>query len=274
MIGADAEFFVKDLETGKPVPACGLFGGAKGAPKQLTKDLGILEDGAAVEFNYTPSNDVQSFFMYTLRRTPRYLNQFFPKFAVIEKPYASFVGLKKYKQAMVIGCDSDYDAYAEYPDMPRDIPDISKFKNTRFAGLHIHLSYPSHNDLPAHIVARLIDLLVLAPLACNVHKTKFDMHLGGKRKEFYGIPGLHRPKPYGIEYRTFSNYMALPHCNSWGNLAASFDIVHRLLQDPANVNKMFSLYINTDWGALRKAIVEYDLPTLEGLTRAASKQLR
>lgn len=211
MFGADIEFFVTDPQNGKPMAACGKVGGKKDDPIKIDDTFSILEDGAAVELNYKPTNDVYAW-TNNMVLSAEVIKKH-TKFGVWGEPEAKIPNLNKYPQAMEIGCMPDFDAYSDNPEVAREIPDIKEFGMHRFAGGHIHLSYDINKKIPAYAVARLIDyyltIPILADVSHNLGQVVAKKLLGLKRAKFYGLAGLHRPKEYGIEYRTFSNYFAI-----------------------------------------------------------------
>src|SRR5690242_13452787 len=111
--GADPESFVREIKTGRIVPACGLFGGHKNEPIALTPDGGFLEDGVTIEFNVTPDNSLAN-----LREK---LNTLYTAFEVKFRGYTIVpnIGhfhfgdknLRQWPQAMTIGCATDFWCY-------------------------------------------------------------------------------------------------------------------------------------------------------------------
>lgn len=268
MIGADIEFFIKDRVTGKVIPACGKIGGEKGKPKPISAEYSILEDGAAVELNYTPTDNYAAL-VERLSGSPRAIADA-TGYSVAHMPEARIAGLKKYKQAMEIGCVEDFDAYNN-PEAPRDIPDIGLFGTYRFAGGHIHMSYPV-NKIPPFVVARFMDLHVTCRLLTFVENT-FSREeavklLGEQRRKFYGLPGLYRPKEYGIEYRTLSNYYTF-HRGMCSVLADNLLHLNGVLNKrPASLN---GKYMATNWDAVANAIRELDFDQMNAVLLQAGK---
>lgn len=256
MIGADIEFFIKSKETGKIIPACGKIGGEKGKPRRLSFDHSILEDGAAVELNYT-TTDYWPQLLDMLVSSPRVIEEH-TGYSVAPLPEARIAGLKKYRQAMEIGCVEDFDAYAAIPEVPREIPDIGSFGTYRFAGGHIHISY-NVEQIPPFVVARFMDVYITCPLIWWYHERRGEDEaikvLGAHRRKFYGLPGLYRPKPYGVEYRTLSNYFTFTYGAS-EFLATNVCILNKLLDQ--EVEKLNKLYLHIDWELVSSAIRELD----------------
>jgi len=199
--GADPEFFVTHKSNPDvPVPACGLFGGAKKAPIFLTPEGGYLEDGCAVEFNVSPAD--------TLVEVKKRLDRIITAFLVLNKDYAIWPSataqfdskkLRLFPQASVLGCDADFWAYGL-----RVKPQVNMFKNRRFAGGHIHIGLnPWPKDLDPKMFIKAIDCFAYV---------EYVSHLGYDplRWEFYGHPGLYRETSYGVEWRSPDNSWASP----------------------------------------------------------------
>ena len=93
-----------------------------------------------------------------------------------------------------IGCEPDYNVYTE--DLNET---ISFVDSTRYAGGHIHIGFVNVPKVDVLIkMIKAIDF-VLAPFVMEFDKDT-------ERKEIYGTPGRFRPKPYGFEYRSLSNF--------------------------------------------------------------------
>lgn len=189
-LGADPEFFVTPTGKDNFVPACGLFGGEKGHPCVLNNEGGYLEDGAAVEFNVTPTNNIN----HLIKKITALRVLFHKKFPGYTTHHYAAAGfdinqLRKNPAAMVIGCSADLHAWGV-----RAPPEIGLFGATRFAGGHIHVGI---DPWPEHIqrgdVIRLLDLLVLMPNIREQNK---------QRQRFYGGPGIYRDTSYGVEWRS------------------------------------------------------------------------
>ncbi len=206
-LGADPELFVKDAQ-GTIVPVCGKVGGTKAVPERMPPELlpgdseryHYQEDNCAFEFNVPPSTSASTFsiriemaltaakkILAAKGLTP-YYSQCFHRFSNkdLEHP-----------QATTIGCDPDYVAYGDDGAVKREAFDIKQLGLWRYTGGHIHFGYDK-TLIPDHVMVQLIDALVYLP---SVH-----LDLQGGRRELYGRAGVFRPKKYGVEYRTPSNY--------------------------------------------------------------------
>lgn len=193
-IGADPEFFVSIK--GELVSAHGLVGGTKEAP--LPVDKGAVQvDGMALEFNIDPSDKLQDF-SYNIHTVLKGMRKLIPEEYDFEfKPTAEFG--KEYidkqpEKAKELGCEPDYCAYSgkvnEKPDGDLGF---------RTAAGHVHIGIDRDLDeMEERKLVILCDLLIGVPSLLR--------DSDNKRRELYGKAGCYRSKPYGVEYRTLSNF--------------------------------------------------------------------
>lgn len=103
-------------------------------------------------------------------------------------------------------CEPDFSAYS----MEMNHKPFSEDFTLRSAGGHIHIGYddvevPYDDELFGYTVdqqrstiVRALDLFISVPMLL--------VEPDNKRKELYGKAGAFRPKSYGLEYRTPSNF--------------------------------------------------------------------
>lgn len=206
LLGGDPEVFVKDKLTGRVTISCGKVGGLKGAgvPFGPKRGFGLkmLEDNVTVEFNFNAVTDayawsdcLSSLWNETVVHLARKGLEPIPT-SVHNFAAADFTSEAAFK----FGCDPDYDAYD--PLDKKRIVDVTRLGNSRCCGGHIHLGYNNPSKMPASAVAILCDMFIGLP------SVSYDAQ--GLRRSYYGLAGLYRPKPYGIEYRTMSNWWLRP----------------------------------------------------------------
>lgn len=191
-IGSDPEFFVK--KGGKIVSAIGLFGGTKLKPKAL-QEFGdgyfIQEDNVAVEFNIPPAKSKKEF----VDSISTIINK---SGIIMPEGCELFVGSShefenkdlKHPKAREFGCNPDYNAWT-FMENPAPSPKTS----LRVCGGHV--SVGAENIHP-FFFARAMDLALGVP-SCFIDR---DL----KRRSLYGKAGAFRPTPYGVEYRSLSNF--------------------------------------------------------------------
>ena len=96
-------------------------------------------------------------------------------------------------RAFVFGCDPDFSAWTGRAN-PRP---AAKDKALRSAGGHVHIGC-SHLNIDIISVVKACDLFLGVP--------SILMDNGTERRKLYGKAGAFRPKQYGVEYRTLSNF--------------------------------------------------------------------
>lgn len=200
--GCDPEGFI--FEGDKPIPAS--KAGIPGSKERPYRVLGgaIQVDGMAAEFNIDPVDtyeDWESNIQVVIEQLESLLPdglclKFVPSVVFDEDTFN-----KAPDKAKAIGCMPDVDAYT---GQINPIP-MSENVFMRCAGGHIHLGWPTDND------ARNLQ----HTLACRDIAKQLDWFLGAwsilndgdkERRKTYGKAGAIRYKPYGVEYRTLSNF--------------------------------------------------------------------
>lgn len=265
-IGADPEVFVRTFKDKQFIPICGLVGGTKGAPVPMVPKSTYkwLEDGAALEFNFKPTPSYETFTNMCME-----IQQMASKLMSdkgLEVVFASEADfrpgiLEMFPEAMQIGCAPDFSAYdfIEGNTTPREKPDILEFGNKRFAAGHIHIGYTDKETVPREVAAMMFDAFVLLPTL------RWDTQ-GGRRK-FYGQAGLFRPKSYGIEHRSMSNWWFNPlHSAKLPVLAAHIiSLFSSICNHPDEAATTFS---KIDFDSIR------DIVAKEDVSRAAELYLQ
>lgn len=190
-IGCDPEIFLVN-EKGSFVSSIGKFGGTKQHPKDIGRGCAIQEDNVAVEFNIPPADNVLSFIesieynLNVIEERAKEQKLFLNITASANFPMSQL----RSRKAQEFGCDPDYNAWSRAIN-PR--PSATN-KTLRSCGGHLHVG-TTHNKIQ---MIRAMDLFIGVPLSLiDPDKT---------RRELYGKAGAFRPKPYGVEYRTPSNY--------------------------------------------------------------------
>lgn len=246
-LGADPEMFICNVgDQSKMIPVVGLVGGTKGEPRrfadhqtaksrgwdQYGPDFKYQEDGVAYEVNIPPSSS-RTEFCTAIERV-----LCFSRSLLQDKGLCYSTELSSYRfsnsqlstpEAMTIGCDPDWQAYGPgNKPVKRKAFDIKDLGNYRHCGGHLHFGYDKAL-LPEHALVRLIDALIYLPLLSKDKQTA--------RRGIYGLAGLYRPKPYGLEYRSMSNFWL----NDPGQVArASFNL---LLDIHNDIEKMYEVYM-------------------------------
>jgi hypothetical protein len=202
MVGADPEIFLRKKD-GPGKPACGIIPGNKEAPHRV--NCGAVQvDGLALEFNVDPSVEEDAF-VHNVTTVMDILRAMVPEEYVFSpKSFEMFIredleGLSE--DDLRLGCDPDFNAYTGDENYAHKLP-----PEYRFAGGHIHLGWTQDEDPfdAGHFesccrMAKQFDYFIGLP-SVLLDKS------GSERVSYYGRAGTFRPKHYGMEYRTTSNW--------------------------------------------------------------------
>ena len=191
-LGCDPEVFLMEQNRLKPV--FGLVKADKWNPLQvegLDKGFTWQEDNVALEFGIPPADTREKFVEYVKKVQQSFLNKHshltFCKLSCVIFPKELLDGEP---QAFMFGCEPDFNAWTE-KENPKPKP-ASKYM--RAAGGHIHVE----TDLDKNKVVQAMDFFLGIP--------SLLMDENPLRRKMYGKAGAHRPKSYGVEYRTLSNF--------------------------------------------------------------------
>jgi len=194
LIGCDPEVFIRHKQYGSYKSAVGMIGGTKDFPKPIDNEgHAILEDNVAVEFNTKPAESCDAF-RSSIHKVLSHIRGILPGY---DLDTASAVSFPKEElntpQAQEFGCEPDFDAWRKCVNDKPYADDV----NLRSAGGHIHVGSSVAKQHPLDVI-RAMDLFL------GVSSVALDK--GTLRRELYGKAGCYRPKPYGVEYRTLSNF--------------------------------------------------------------------
>lgn len=191
-IGADPEIFLQDM-VGNPVSSIGKIGGTKYNPLFIRDGIYLQEDNVTVEYNIPPCNSAAEFIKHNttaleiIKEKAKALNLKINIAAAVKMPMKEL----KDPRSWVFGCEPDFNVWEmEYNPKP-------VVNNWRAAGGHIHIGFDGTNIQKVNIT-KYLDLTLGAILSFLDTDTQ--------RKKMYGTAGSIRFKPYGLEYRTPSNY--------------------------------------------------------------------
>lgn len=193
-IGADPELFVGIDDT--LVSAHGMVEGTKEKPFPV--DGGAVQvDGMALEFNINPAKTEDEFYV-NIQTVLGGLRRLVPNSVEFKiQPVANFGAeyiAQQPEEAVELGCEPDFNAYTNDVN-----PTPNAQADFRTAAGHVHIGI----DRELTEVQRL-QLVILCDLFLGLPSLELDTDT--KRRELYGRAGCFRAKPYGIEYRTLSNY--------------------------------------------------------------------
>lgn len=197
-LGTDPEFFLAGLAPKGAkldlVPVCGMLNADKWNPKQfedMPEGFVVSEDNVAVEFGIPPASSAEEFKRSIKQVMRRFLKDYkglrFSSLSAYSWPDEALV----HPQAQTFGCDPDFNAWTGQQNPKPQAED----KNLRSAGGHVHVE----TDLDPYLVGRAMDVRLGVP------SVLLDSH-GALRRSLYGKHGAMRVKPYGLEYRSLSNW--------------------------------------------------------------------
>jgi hypothetical protein len=198
-VGVDPEMFVVDYK-GKIVSAIGLIGGSKNSPREVSLGA-VQEDNVMAEINITPASHVEDFqhnIHVVLTQLDKILGETGHSYDKKFRTAHAFTSdALDDPRAHTFGCDPDHNIYTMEQN---PVIDSKKVGNLRMCGGHIHLGFdaPDAHPLLRTLAVKWMDILVGGPLAA--------IDPDRVRSDFYGKAGNYRPKPYGVEYRTPSNF--------------------------------------------------------------------
>lgn len=245
-IGADPELFLRDVNTGGVVPVCGLIGGTKEDPlplENLAEGFAVQEDNVMIEFNIPPANTASRFSSYIGAGLDALADLIRIRNLPLEFDYSSerlFTDDQlSHPQARMFGCSPDFDGYKAGAACRPVSPD--RLGGWRFAGGHVHLGY-DHEHVPQHVVAQLCDLFLALPSVV--------LDKQAQRRKRYGQPGRFRPTPYGIEYRTLSNFWIFDE-RLRGQIGYRANQACHLAQNP---KRAYDVYAQVPWADVKSAI--------------------
>lgn len=200
-VGSDLELFLYDNELKKVVPCVDILEGTKEkpyVPEGVGEGFAIQEDNVMIEFNIPPAISRGMFYKYIRQGKQMVLKELNRRYG---SKYSVYTRSHNHKfraadlqspQAKRIGCEPDFDAY-NGGNMRVSPPPPGL---TRSCGGHIHLG--GDFKCPDFVAALFAELFL--GLYGGISPQPNDL-----RVKWYGQPGIFRPKPYGIEYRTPNN---------------------------------------------------------------------
>ena len=191
-LGADPEVLLQD-ENGTPRSVIGYINASKWNPMQIpkmAKGFTLQEDNVSLEYGIPPASSAEEFTAHiklVMEKSLPYIKGLtFSKLSCIIFPEEEM----QHPNAHIFGCEPDFNAWTE--KMNRKPRPPHEFM--RSAGGHIHVE--TQKD-PVQVI-KAMDLFLGVPSVL--------MDNGEERKKLYGSAGAHRVKPYGVEYRTLSNF--------------------------------------------------------------------
>lgn len=205
LIGADPELFVFDGEI--PVSAHDLIPGSKAKPHVVPKGA-VQPDGTAAEFNIDPASTFAEFsgnIFTVVESLKTFLHAEYELRAVPYVNWEEDYFLQLPYKARELGCMPDYNAWSGRRN-PK--PKLDNMPTLRTAAGHIHIGVPGGCDFTSSdSIAWMQHMIKL--LDWHVGSWSCEVDPDTTRRQLYGKAGACRYKPYGVEYRTLSNFWVL-----------------------------------------------------------------
>lgn len=191
-LGHDVEMFLQD-QAGNLKSVIGYINASKHAPMQIPDmELGftLQEDNVALEYGIPPAATKEEWNQHCVRVMAKSL-EYLPglSFSRLSAAVFPFDELRT-PNAWIFGCEPDLNAWTQDYN-PKPSPAEERLRS---AGGHVHIE----TDADKIAVVKAFDLFCVVPSVL--------MDEGELRKEMYGKAGAHRPKSYGVECRSLSNF--------------------------------------------------------------------
>lgn len=236
-IGADPELFLQNSQ-GQFKSVIGLLGADKWNPRKLSEvGHAVLEDNVAVEFNIPPCTTFADF-KKEIQATMQMVKAILP--AELHYNQDSAVSFPESElnceAAWKFGCEPDFNAWTIEENPKPQAED----KNLRSCGGHIHVG----SDLA---VADPVNTIRAMDLYLGVPSVVLDK--GTLRRNLYGKAGAFRFKPYGVEYRTLSNFWIFSDTLlqwAYQGTQRALDFIHSGKELPAEHGELIQQCINNN----------------------------
>jgi len=195
-IGSDVEVFLFSNEQDRIVPCVGIIDGTKVKPFQAPDFMAgfmLQEDNVMLEYNIPPAKSIRTWcdrFTSAHEMLAKYIPAKHSFRIQVENTFLARDLMSD--QAKVIGCEPDFNAYEGGEERAFQ----GELGRKRSCGGHIHLG--GNFNCPDFAAALFADLMI--GVMSQTHPRRVN-----SRTEWYGRPGIFRPKPYGVEYRTPDN---------------------------------------------------------------------
>jgi len=209
LIGSDPELFVFDGE--EPISAWGMSEGTKEKPVAV-KHKTIQVDGMALEYNPNPATTLAQW-ERNHKSVQKDMLSSIPKGLSLEAVPTAFFAEEVFNtspaEALELGCMPDFNAYTG--DINPKPNGDAKFRTG--AG-HIHIGWGENFEIDDFHMKECCALVKALDMYLGLPSVIMDGD--DKRRELYGKAGAFRPKSYGLEYRTLSNFwVKTPSLRKW-----------------------------------------------------------
>jgi len=200
-MGVDPEVFLR--KGNDFICAWGVIPGDKENPYKVNRGA-VQVDGFALEFNIDPVNTEQDFVLSINEVFHRLQEMVAGVGDVVITPVAPFS--LDYIQAQdpkarELGCDPDFNAWENGKQFPAPCGD----RPFRTGAGHVHIGW-TENENPRDEMHMQKCIALTKQLDFFLGLPSVILDEDKIRKQMYGKAGCFRPKSYGLEYRTLSNF--------------------------------------------------------------------
>lgn len=230
------------------VPCVGICEGTKDKPWRNEKwqtGFGLQEDNVMLEYN-VPAVKTAKNFGNVIKKAQRYARSFLKEkdlVLVMDKTYHEFHAAHLTSpQAETFGCEPDFDAY----EMGRKRINVPNFNNLRTCGGHLHIG--GNFKCPDWVAVLMFEFVLFHSFGST-----WVLNPKDPRSKWYGRPGIFRSKPYGIEYRTLSNWWTQDAYNSTAIAQRLGTTAKTLIETPAQLIQ--NQFRTIEWTRLRRALL-------------------
>jgi hypothetical protein len=205
-IGADPEMFLFNTKTDNYIAVQPFVKGTKKRPQPLPQGGNVQRDNVAIEFGVKPAKNKLSF-IQNIGDTLMDVLDILPEGIGVDiTPSADFPESElEHDECKMFGCDPDMNAWTMQVNEP---PPDAGTNTFRSCGGHIHVGYlaGSGNDFLNDIDGKAMLIRVMDCLHGTIATILDNNDAAIARRKLYGKAGCMRTTPYGVEYRTLSNF--------------------------------------------------------------------
>lgn len=203
MIGADPEMFLMKNE--QLVAVQPYVKGTKEMPQPLPSGGNAQKDNVAIEFGMVPAAS-KADWLKNIGVTLKELQELLPEgVRLVALPSSHFPADQlEHPECKEFGCDPDYNAWTGAINEP---PADAAENTFRSCGAHVHLSITDkRHDFLDTMDGKLMTIRIMDCTLGLVSTILDNSQESIERRKLYGKAGCFRSTPYGVEYRTLSNY--------------------------------------------------------------------
>lgn len=237
--GSDFELALFNTTLGQYTLSEYYTSGTKSAPEYVN-GYGLQADNVSYEVAVPVSTTQQEFVQTITGGIETIQSSLPPEIELRYIPSADYDPelLKTSENAMLFGCDPDYDAYSGDINSK---PSPGEITSTRYFGFHVHIGYQNATEETSQDIVKVLDANLLVPFLIRYG---VDM----ERLRLYGRPGNHRIKQYGkvdgVEYRSLDARAALNPAPVYAEVANAVNFVMRGNKPDHTVDDVYSAILS------------------------------